>query len=806
MMQRKNYWLCCVLVLLWMPTCIKSADAGVVHWDKQTRQITLLDNTGEVLVEQGFASVELIGGERIRSDNQRFVVSISADESKTTVSFTDTKQQIDMRLVVMPRGRYAVSLSLHITNRSDKTFSLDRIKVLNAQLAGRHESGKRHLLCNGFILSESHPTFREEGTTNVSSRETIALESPPLAAGWLTGKHNFGCIDLKNLNSCPKLIAHGCCDGCALLAGASRDSDLFFLSTAPHPLAEMERFATLAGEINKVKIWPPRIAWCTWYAGWQRKQMAKYKDGMERGIEQTIPEIKKYFASRGAKTIRICDDFIDYGDWSNQTITLPGGFARLSRLITEAGLTPGVWYAPYWANADAKVLREHPEWFARDKQGKIWFETGWQPKSRNTTAFAVFDTSHPEVIDYFEKTARRWREYGFRYVSTDFLGWAIKPDQYHDPTMTKAEILHAGLAAIRRGLGPNIFYRPINNPLGVAMGIANDTRISGDSHGDNPTAYTRAAEVWFYNRRVWLNDPSAIVCARYGKLRDINWNRLWMSWMALAGTVLTYGEVIDELPEKYIEMYQRIFPNLPVAGRPLDIWENSPYMLWGMDPYQEKKEQYKGQGILFGIFDVKGNDGKSKVQLNLDEISVRCRSWDKKPEEAPESYLLWDFWRQKLLQSEKEKLILARPSKSCYLFALRPKLNRPQLLGTSGHFSQGAVEVPHIAWDATTATLTGKVLGNGGDPTSLFFYLPEGMKIDRASLADQGVEVRYHQPRVLAMDVPALSEPTAFKLVFAGQAEPESQVKIRPFVTGRSATVLTDNKITSFQPTIKGLK
>ena len=27
-------------------------------------------------------------------------------------------------------------------------------------------------------------------------------------------------------------------------------------------------------------------------------------------------------------------------------------------------------------------------------------------------------------------------------------------------------------------------------------------------------------------------------------------------------------------------LYQKILPPLPVAGRPLDIWENDPYRLW----------------------------------------------------------------------------------------------------------------------------------------------------------------------------------------------------------------------------------
>ena len=73
------------------------------------------------------------------------------------------------------------------------------------------------------------------------------------------------------------------------------------------------------------------------------------------------------------------------------------------------------------------------------------------------------------------------------------------------------------------------------------------------------------------DRRKWLNDPSAVVCARYSELKPIQWNRMWMSWIALSGTVMTYGDVLDELPENYIRMYQRLFPPLPVAGRPLDL-------------------------------------------------------------------------------------------------------------------------------------------------------------------------------------------------------------------------------------------
>lgn len=756
----------------------KPSTAQYASWDETTRRVQLADDDWTPWLINAFARVQLTDGTAIHTSDERFEVKRVGLGRQLSLDFSDKQGVLDMAWTLKMLDNRTATAELTLRNCGRKSLHLQKLDVLVGRIVAKADPQKRHVLLNGFVLSPPHPTKRKEGVTSLTSHETVAIESPPLAAGWLTGKHNFGHVDLKNLDDQPVVFAWGECNDCELLPGASRTSDLFFLRTHEHPLAEMERFASLAGEINQAKIWPPRIAWCTWYAGWQRKQMAAYRDGMERGIEQMIPEVKRQFASRGATTMRICDDFLDYGDWPNKTKMIPGGFDRLARLIDEAGLTPGVWYAPYWAEAESKVLQEHPEWFARDKNGEIWYETGWQPKSRDTTKFAVFDTTRPEVVDYFEQTARNWRERGFRYVSTDFLHWALEPDRFHDPTKTKAEMLHAGMAAIRRGLGPDVFYRPINNPLGVAMGIANDTRISGDSHGDNPTAYFRTGEVWFYNRRLWLNDPSAIVCARYGELRDIQWNRMWMSWMALAGTVLTYGEVIDELPEKYVRMYQRIFPNLPVAGRPLDIWENEPYMLWGMAPGVAD-----GPYELFGVFDLKG-EAPGPVELNLDVIRARCHGWDHQPQSVPADYLLWDFWNQKLLKSDGATLTIDKPQRDCRIFALRANLGRPQLLGTTGHFSCGVVETRDIHWDGETKMLSGRVRGNGGDGTVLFLHLPPGIQVEAAELNGAPVE---HGPRghgVIAVKAPPSDEYRSFRLSFYGQTK---STGTRAFLTGRAA-------------------
>lgn len=492
------------VLVMFFPASGRS-DQPQPRFDVERRRLEISDDSNAPWLINAFARVRLTDGTAVHTPDDRYDVTVADDVNRTVLEFSDRRGVLDLTWIIEMLDHRSATVQLELRNRGATSLRLRQLDVLVGRIVEEADPQRRHTLLNGFVLSPPHSTNRGEDVTSLTSHETVAIESPPLAAGWLTGKHNFGHVDLKDLNEQPVVSAWGECNDCELPAGKNRRSDLFFISTHDHPLAELERFASLAGEVNQVKIWPPRIAWCTWYAGWQRKQMAAYRDGMERGIEQTIPEVQRRFASRGARTMRICDDFIDYGDWPNKTKTIPRGFGRLARMIDQAGLTPGVWYAPYWAEADSRVLREHPEWFARDKDGEIWFETGWQPNSRDTTKFAIFDTSRPEVIDHFEQTARSWRERGFRYVSTDFLHWALEPDRFHDTTKTKAEVLHAGMAAIRRGLGPDVFYRPINNPLGVAMGIANDTRISGDSHGNNPTAYFRTAEVWFYNRRLWLN-------------------------------------------------------------------------------------------------------------------------------------------------------------------------------------------------------------------------------------------------------------------------------------------------------------
>jgi len=382
-------------------------------------------------LQDAHAAVRFATGTTLRSSDPRYQVATDTQKNQTTLRLADTQKQLDQTWTITALDDRCFTFVLTVTNTSDKSLALAQICPLEGTFIEKHDPAQPHILLNGTSTSKPLPTLLGPEVNTLKSTETIALQSPAVAAGFLTGKHNYNHFTVVDPNGQPAVRAFGDCNGCLLMPGASRETDILLVSCHDNPLEQLERYADLAGKINGAKIWPPRVAWCTWYAGWMHAKMATYKNGLEKGVEENIPYVEKYFASRGGShTMRICDDYQPHGDWRNKTRTIPCGFDRLATLISEAGITPGVWYPPYWASTDSEVFRKHPEWFAQNKDGSVYVRDPWKrsqqkPKKKRgasqvTTspessgsprtlmalygapAPAIFETSRPDVQQYFE--------------------------------------------------------------------------------------------------------------------------------------------------------------------------------------------------------------------------------------------------------------------------------------------------------------------------------------------------------------------------------------------------------------------
>jgi len=772
-----------------------SAGAAGPQWDAKSRTLTLSSADGKAWLSGGVARVVLADGQVIATNDKRFAVTAAGHFDRQVITGVDGQGVLDWEMVVRQVGDGAVRIDWTIRNRSGKPLTLDRLEVLDGMLTGQVEPDRNRVLTSGDnSWSGGHVVRLEKGAKAVESFYTIAAQSPALAAGFLAGRHNLDRFRLTLGEDGVRLLAYGDCDKCILPARASRSADPLFISGGGNPLARMEQFADLAAKENGVQLWPENFAtWCSWYAGWigqQDKSLYKYKAGLEKGVETNIPLVAKHLATRGAASMRVVDDSFEmaYGDWDNRTLAISGGFDRLAGMMADKKIRAGVWYPPFWVSTKSRLYREHPELLCRDEKGEVYVEKRGLASSYGNF-LAYLDASNPAAAKQIETTARQWRDRGFRYVMTDFLKWGAWTKKRFDPTLTSIEAHNRGLAAMRRGYGKDTYWLHCGALLGPAMGLCNGMRISGDSHGAGMYSYVSAGARWFYNGRVWLNDPDAIVCVRQGEAKSVEWNRTWMSWMALAGAVLTYGDTLDDLPPEYLEVYKRVLPPLAKPGRPLDIFENDPFMIWGMDGGEPD-----GPCTLLGIFELQAKRKGWKITVNLDEAVARSRSWTEKPAQSPARYLLWDFWQGKLTVVEGASVTLDVPEKSCYVLSVRPDLGRPQLVGTSGHFSQGSLEVSEVKWNARAGRLTGRVRGNGGDATTLFFHIPPGMKCAATSVNYKELAVIHAEPgAVVSLDVPATPDgPVPFELHFTGLA---GKAETRAFAGGAVATIApTTNK------------
>jgi len=755
---------------------------GVMTWNPETRKMAFSAGDGKPWLSDGSAQVVLTGGQVISTSDQRFKVTFTEHRDSWVLSGIDEQKTLDWEMRIASVDQRSVRIDWTVFNSSTQALKLDQLNILAGKLVGQVDPAQNRVVQSGLHSWDGGSVVRLGPGKKIESYYTVALQSPPLAAGFLAGRHNLDKFILSQGQAGLEITASGDCNQCILPAGAARSADPLFLSGGGHPLRQMEVFADLAARENGVQLWPENFAtWCSWYAGWMRQEsLFEFKSGLEKGVETNIALVSKLLGTRGTPSMRVVDDSneMPYGDWDNRTLAVGSGFRRLAGLINGKGIKAGVWYPPYWVSTGSRLFQERPELLCRNDDGQVAVgDNALIPKSFYGNHLAFLDSSNPAAEAQMEITARDWRERGFRYVMTDFMYWGAWEKKRFDPTMTAVESYNRGLAAMRRGYGKDTYWLHCGALLGPAMGVCDGMRISGDSHGGAMFSYESAAARWFYNWRVWLNDPDAIVCRRYGESKGVEWSRCWMSWMALAGNVLTYGDTFDDLPAEYVDLYRRVLPPLPVAGRPLDLWENEPYLLWGMDPGAAD-----GAYTLFGVFEFQAKRAGQKIRLNLDEVAARSRSWDQKPKESPASWLLWDFWMQKLTKVDGASLTIPVPSKSCSVFSLRADLGRPQLLGTSGHFSQGKLETQNITWNPRQGSLVGRVRGNGGDATTLFFHVPAGMACAAASVGYVPVVPRLVEPGVLALDVPAVcDEPVQFELVFTGTPVKPAT---RPFAAG----------------------
>jgi len=348
-------------------------------------------------------------------------------------------------------------------------------------------------------------------------------------------------------------------EGRSLGAGEQWDLEELVFLEGP----DREALLTAVGDRIAVNHPPLRTAappsgWCSWYC-FGPKVTA---EDVRRNLEVIARE------TPGLRYIQVDDGYQPaMGDWLETGAAFGGNVQGVLKEIRARGFEPAIWVAPFVAEKDSHLFRDHPEWFVQDASG--------QPLRSDTVTFGgwrrgpwyALDGTHPQAQAHLESVFRTMRaEWGCTYFKLDANFWgAIHGGRYHDPRATRVEAYRRGMEAVRRGAG-DAFILGCNHPLWPSLGLVHGSRSSNDIKRTwarvKGTARQNLLRNW-QNGRLWWNDPDAVVLTGLTE-EEV---RFHATAIHASGGMLLSGDDLTKVDGATLELLRKLQPPTGVAAR-----------------------------------------------------------------------------------------------------------------------------------------------------------------------------------------------------------------------------------------------
>lgn len=476
-------------------------------------------------------------------------------------------------------------------------------------------------------------------------------------------------------------------------------------------LYEREYNVHYAPAKKRGKYTRPPVGFMTWYAV---KFDASEKSVLENAAVQA-EKLKDY----GADTIWVDWEWyhtgFDHFETDCDTLhplpsAYPNGMRPVSDKIRELGFTPAIWIGATHEVRMTDYLREHPDALLAEHMswcGPYFFDL---------TNKDYLENYIPRVFNMLTK------EWGYDAIKWDCLPKTLDIlDMYHDrfadPTQSSEKALRAVIQKARDTVGEEVYMLSCSGEgirdTTMYGDIFDAARIGADIFSWRDfrlNCVDRLFLLYPYHNVTQLCDPDNVVVRE--EFNTMDQARSRASLVALAGTPLTFGDDLRELPEERMEILQRIVPSMDVHTEDFETAEaKGDFVLLDLN-LSAAGESYK----VIDLFNMA--ERPNERILSMEEIEL----------EPEEDYLVYDFWRQQFLGRVKNNLKLDfRPHESRVL-AVRPVTGRPQVVSTSRHVSQGAVDILKCTWNEADLTLSGTSSVVKNDPYRVTFYAPDGYR------------------------------------------------------------------------------
>ncbi len=555
----------------------------------------------------------------------------------------------------------------------------------------------------------------------------------------------------------------------------------------------IQHFKPWEYEIRKESI----TGWCSWWAYkekfnqknlddlldvWKQKRLADYgyniiqiDDGFQGAEDVGRPMSPQNMRYKGGRPET-------WLEWKEELF--PSGMTGYVDAVRGAGFSPGVWVGAFFS--DEITAKEHPEWFVRDKDNKP-FAGPW-------ISYAI-DATVPEAADRLVRpTYRGLHNAGFDYVKIDQLRHMLYDNLHHNPEYAAAkglkpdDIYRAYLTAARKELGQKTFILSCWGVLPESVGLADACRIGGDGYG--PVTMQQYNS---WNGIVWRNDPDhcdvrpKVKAAEQGNVRKTeivsgtyNDTIIRPALASIAGCLL----MLSDKPDVYADDrnllgIKRSSPVLfSVPGQLYDFDAGKTDMLASM----KRTTVTSGAGMSPIDGDQHGEVCPwwlNEYNLGYDHWNVLHRlNWKNTSVKAEKvnfsdlgldgekQYVVFEFWTDKLIGVFKGSFQVPALSKmGLHSFAIREKTDKPQLISTNRHLSQGAADLETLAWK-NEHTLAGRSRVVARDRYVLTLHIPDGQKILSATFDGKAAEVTQDGTIARVAFLPAATDSVGWSIKF----------------------------------------
>jgi hypothetical protein len=394
------------------------------------------------------------------------------------------------------------------------------------------------------------------------------------------------------------------------------------------------------------------------------------------------------------------------GDWETNE-RFPHGHRWLTDQIHERRFQAGLWLAPFGVSERSAIPAAHPDWLVRNVEddAPTVLEA---PEDWGGRVYAL-DGAHPAVRQWLFDLARRVvQEWGYDYLRLDRLQWAAAGGS-HFGGLTPAEACRLGLGALRDGAGSDAFLLGCNAPLQSAIGFVNGMRIApdGDSGWDGIRTRAHAAALRsFYHRGVWLNEPEALVVGPPLSLAEA---QLWTSIVAVTGDITILSDDLATLDPERLALLDRALPVTTSSGHPISAArDDRPAHLWITE----------GAPRWWTVVLANWDDEAKQYSIPLASLGL-----------VGARFNAYDVWLGTPLPDLTDALTTTLDPHSCVTVGIRPAAARPQVVGTTRHVVQGAVDIVGETWDATTRTLRARATNVDRRAYGVTVTVPKGMRL-----------------------------------------------------------------------------